>query len=428
MKKSIFYIVLVLTFVFSSTLQVFATDNYDNYHEYFPIPKSDSSWVKSTLNNFEPVMGSTVNAKFQIRNGSDINSNAKIRVYHLPSYDQESATAACVLWDLEEATLLVESDLLTIKSNTSIQKTVSFVVDSKIFKVTNNNSDIVNNILFTVYSPDGSFKQACSFTNVPIDVISPEETQMTIDFTVKNKGELIFSDEIGRVCVRRKEFGLLAYDIVPNKFCVQIGELKRNQEKTFSIPINFAENFFSAKHTINDYLSVGVNRMSLYIQDSSLSDLNYDDNEVIFNLKIDEERFVVESDEIIPQVLESEGLKNMDLIKSPIHPSVYRYENGKRRPFPNSKLYHTWYKNFDTLKTITAKEMEAIPLGKPMSVKPKVGLVKFPYNPMVYEVLRDSVIRLIPSVSAAKVSYGINWDSKIVVLPEIYYLFYSIQK
>ena len=168
--------------------------------------------------------------------------------------------------------------------------------------------------------------------------------------------------------------------------------------------------------------------MSLYIQDSSLSDLNYDDNEVIFNLKIDEERVVVESDEIIPQVLESEGLKNMDLIKSPIHPSVYRYENGKRRPFPNSKLYHTWYKNFDTLKTITAKEMEAIPLGKPMSVKPKVGLVKFPYNPMVYEVLRDSVIRLIPSVSAAKVSYGINWDSKIVVLPEIYYLFYSIQK
>ncbi len=117
-----------------------------------------------------------------------------------------------------------------------------------------------------------------------------------------------------------------------------------------------------------------------------------------------------------------------DVIKSPIHASVYYYKNGKRRAFPNEGVYFSWYKNFDNVKTITAEKMESIPLDNPVSVRPQVGLVKFPYNSNVYEVMADSVIKHIPNEQAAISSYGASWDSLIVTLPEIYYLFYTVIK
>jgi hypothetical protein len=121
-----------------------------------------------------------------------------------------------------------------------------------------------------------------------------------------------------------------------------------------------------------------------------------------------------------------QGIQEDDVIKSPIHPSVYYYKNGKRRAFPNEGVFFSWYKNFDNVKTVTAEKMESIPLDVPVSVRPKVGLVKFPYNSNVYEVTADSVIKHIPNEQAAISAYGASWSSLIVTLPEIYYLFYSV--
>ena len=113
------------------------------------------------------------------------------------------------------------------------------------------------------------------------------------------------------------------------------------------------------------------------------------------------------------------------LLKSPLHTSVYYIENNKRRAFPNSQVYHTWFNNFDDVQTITVEQMEAIELGNPMSIKANTKLLKFPLNPKVYSVISGEVIRHIPDESTAKAMFGVNWNSIIIELPEIYFLFYT---
>ncbi|PIR03324.1 MAG: hypothetical protein COV60_01015 [Candidatus Magasanikbacteria bacterium CG11_big_fil_rev_8_21_14_0_20_43_7] len=123
-----------------------------------------------------------------------------------------------------------------------------------------------------------------------------------------------------------------------------------------------------------------------------------------------------------PALAATEG----QLITSPMHPSVYQIESGKRRPFINAAVYHTWYPNFNSVTTISVSDLEAIPLGKPMPVKPDVMMVKFPFNPKVYVVKEGEILQHIPDEATAKALYGSHWNTKIIELPEIYFLFYTI--
>jgi len=121
----------------------------------------------------------------------------------------------------------------------------------------------------------------------------------------------------------------------------------------------------------------------------------------------------------------SESAYEGQLITSPVHTSVYKVENGKRRPFFNEPLYKTWYSDFDSVKTITVEEVEAIELGNPMPIKPNTKLLKFPLNPKTYAVTSDDTIQHIPDEETAITLFGTNWAYQIIELPEIYYLFYT---
>ena len=119
------------------------------------------------------------------------------------------------------------------------------------------------------------------------------------------------------------------------------------------------------------------------------------------------------------------GIIDGTLLKSPQHTAVYQYEGGKRRAFPNSEVYHTWYDSFSNIYTISVAEMEAIEIGNPMPIKGYTKLLKFPLNPKIYSVTKDGIIHHIPDAMTAKSWYGENWGNEIIELPEIYYLFYT---
>jgi hypothetical protein len=118
-------------------------------------------------------------------------------------------------------------------------------------------------------------------------------------------------------------------------------------------------------------------------------------------------------------------LNNGDIFKSPLHTSVYYYENGLRRPFVNSAVYYTWFSNFKDVKNLKVDQVEGIKLGNPMPIKAGTKLLKFPLNPKVYEVTEGSTIKHVPDETTAKAKYGTNWNKNVIELPEIYYLFYN---
>lgn len=113
------------------------------------------------------------------------------------------------------------------------------------------------------------------------------------------------------------------------------------------------------------------------------------------------------------------------LVTSPKHPSVYEIQNGKRRGFFNATVYYTWYSDFKAVKTLTVEEIEAIELGSPMPIKENTKLLKFPLNPKVYAVMANETIQHIPDEATAVSLFGANWATKVIELPEIYYLFYT---
>jgi len=114
-----------------------------------------------------------------------------------------------------------------------------------------------------------------------------------------------------------------------------------------------------------------------------------------------------------------------ELLKSPLHSSVYLYKDGTRHAFPSASVYHTWYSNFDTIKVISVEQIESIDLGNPVAVKQNTKLLKFPFNPKIYAVTEEAYLQHIPDAETATVMFGPSWGSNIIELPEIYSLFYT---
>lgn len=99
--------------------------------------------------------------------------------------------------------------------------------------------------------------------------------------------------------------------------------------------------------------------------------------------------------------------------------------DGKRHAYPNSKVFFTWYANFDSVETVTSDKMSTFPLGKNVTYRPGLRMVKFQTLEKVYAVGRNGVLRWITSEDAAKALYGVDWNTKIDDLPDTVYMDYS---
>lgn len=115
-----------------------------------------------------------------------------------------------------------------------------------------------------------------------------------------------------------------------------------------------------------------------------------------------------------------------DLIKGTGAAVYYYGQNGKRYVFPNDKTYFTWYLDFSSVKTITAQELAAIPIGGNVTYRPGVKLVKIVSDPKVYAVSRYGVLHWITTEDVARSLYGSAWNMNISDVPDAFFANYFI--
>ncbi|MBM3204796.1 hypothetical protein FJZ48_02330 [Candidatus Uhrbacteria bacterium] len=105
--------------------------------------------------------------------------------------------------------------------------------------------------------------------------------------------------------------------------------------------------------------------------------------------------------------------------------AVYYYgKDCKRHAFPNVQTYMSWYWDFSKVQTVSAVTLSLMPLGKNVTYRPGVYMVKFPSVPKVYAVGRGGVLRWVTSESLATTMYGSSWRYLVYDIPESFYTNY----
>jgi hypothetical protein len=116
-----------------------------------------------------------------------------------------------------------------------------------------------------------------------------------------------------------------------------------------------------------------------------------------------------------------------DLIKMDGLSAVYYLDaNSKRDVFVNSSVYFSWYKDFSTVVTVSASELQSYPLGSNITMRPGTSLVKITTDPSVYAVTPNGVLRKIASEANAIALYGNNWAKRVVDVPDAFFTNYTI--
>lgn len=106
------------------------------------------------------------------------------------------------------------------------------------------------------------------------------------------------------------------------------------------------------------------------------------------------------------------------LMKSADSDIVYAVtQDGKRHPFASEAAYYSWYTDFSGVKTVSADELAAYMMGKPVELRPGT-MVKSVIDPKVYLITDDFQLRWIQDESTAAALYGENWNTKVLDLPE----------
>src|SRR6056297_2750309 len=117
-----------------------------------------------------------------------------------------------------------------------------------------------------------------------------------------------------------------------------------------------------------------------------------------------------------------------DLIKMDGVSAVYYLgEDGKRYVFPDSTTYFTWYSDFSSVITVPSSELQSYPLGGNVAIRPGTNLAKITTDPTVYAVEPDGTLRSIVSEANAIDLFGSDWASRVVDVPDAFFVNYDIQ-
>jgi hypothetical protein len=104
---------------------------------------------------------------------------------------------------------------------------------------------------------------------------------------------------------------------------------------------------------------------------------------------------------------------------------VYYFDKDwYRHPFPNRRVYMSWYEDFSGIKEVTREEMAEIRLGGNVVYRPGTRLVKIPSVPKVYAVEPSGVLRWIETEAVAKGLYGDDWAERVDDVQESFFVNY----
>jgi hypothetical protein len=108
--------------------------------------------------------------------------------------------------------------------------------------------------------------------------------------------------------------------------------------------------------------------------------------------------------------------------------TVYYYgKDLKRHAFPNEHVYFTWYTNFDSVTSTDETTMGQISLGRNVTYRPGIRMVKFQTLDRVYTVSKGGVLRWVTSEDIALILYGSNWNKQIDDISDAFYNNYTFE-
>src|SRR5688572_6710832 len=108
-------------------------------------------------------------------------------------------------------------------------------------------------------------------------------------------------------------------------------------------------------------------------------------------------------------------------------PAVYYFAaDSKRYVFPNEKTYFSWYMNFNSVRTISDSELASYQIGGNVTVRPGTKLVKITTDPKVYAVTLGGVLHWVESEAIAIALYGPSWATRVIDVPDGFFVNYSI--
>ena len=121
------------------------------------------------------------------------------------------------------------------------------------------------------------------------------------------------------------------------------------------------------------------------------------------------------------------GLHFGELIKSLSISTVYYYGNdGRRYIFPNEATFFTWYSDFTQVVIISDADLAKIELGRIITYRPGVKMLKSQSMPDVYAIDSHGTLRWIVSEQVATDLYGPNWSKMVDDLSDAFYLSYQL--
>jgi len=97
-----------------------------------------------------------------------------------------------------------------------------------------------------------------------------------------------------------------------------------------------------------------------------------------------------------------------------------------RHPFPYTKVYFTWYKDFKNVKVVPKTDLLAFAIGSNVTIRPGVGLLKMKTDSRIFIVSGPRQLRWIRSPQAAIDIFGTSWNNKIIELPEEFFGDYAM--
>jgi hypothetical protein len=121
------------------------------------------------------------------------------------------------------------------------------------------------------------------------------------------------------------------------------------------------------------------------------------------------------------------AMQSGDLVKGSGSAVYYYGADGKKYLFPTKAIFSSWYANYNSVKTVTAAELNSKSLGGNVTVRPS-KLIQFvsmdtPWRIMdnkVYAVSSGGNLQWIKTAAVAKAIFGNNWESQIAAVPEVF--------
>lgn len=105
--------------------------------------------------------------------------------------------------------------------------------------------------------------------------------------------------------------------------------------------------------------------------------------------------------------------------------TVYLYSaQGQRHAFPSEAVYRSWFTDFRDVTQISDEALSKIPLGRNVTYRPGVRLVKVTTDPKVYAIGAGRRLRWVKTEEVARALFGTDWARRVDDISDAFFINY----